>query len=364
MMGDQSLEKFRLEYEKLHRALKKSHEQEKRLVKKCRELNSEILNNQAKIKTALRLSQEDQKTIAHLQKEMEKTWKLVYMSQEKETRAKDTIAALKEEMTNLSKLVERGAGLSVNQENLVKELKQAKDELQRQVDEQSTLLQRMDRQLEEQHSVQEELRAERDEANKQCEEVRERLAVKESDNLREIKRREKTQKELLDARIKLDDCAKSDERLHAEIAKGKAAHSELERQLSDARTTMDKYLKDYDTLFTRTEKVTEDLETQVARNKQLHIDFANLDKEMNLKRIEIGRLNTEKGVLERKLDKEHRAALHFQQAAEDAKTPLLMAQAEIDGLNNTILVRFITYLAVRLLAFLFLVDILVGKSTP
>ena len=75
-MADESLEKFRLEYEKLHRALKKSHEQEKRLVKKCRELNSEILNNQAKIKTALRLSQEDQKTITHLQKEMEKTWKL------------------------------------------------------------------------------------------------------------------------------------------------------------------------------------------------------------------------------------------------------------------------------------------------
>ena len=73
LLGDQSLEKFRLEYEKLHRALKKSHEQEKRLVKKARELNSEILNNQAKIKTALRLSQEDQKTIAHLQKEMEKT---------------------------------------------------------------------------------------------------------------------------------------------------------------------------------------------------------------------------------------------------------------------------------------------------
>jgi predicted lipoprotein len=46
LMGDQGLETFRLEYEKLHRALKKSHEQEKRLVKRCRELNTEILNNQ------------------------------------------------------------------------------------------------------------------------------------------------------------------------------------------------------------------------------------------------------------------------------------------------------------------------------
>lgn len=67
MSGDGLMEKFRLQYEKLHRALKKSHDQEKRLVKKCKELNIEIVNNQTKIKTALRLSQEDQKTITHLQ---------------------------------------------------------------------------------------------------------------------------------------------------------------------------------------------------------------------------------------------------------------------------------------------------------
>ena len=39
LVGDKSLERFRSEYEKLHRALKKSHESEKRLIKKCRELN-------------------------------------------------------------------------------------------------------------------------------------------------------------------------------------------------------------------------------------------------------------------------------------------------------------------------------------
>ena len=39
LVGDQSLERFRAEYDKLHKALKKSHESEKRLIKKCRELN-------------------------------------------------------------------------------------------------------------------------------------------------------------------------------------------------------------------------------------------------------------------------------------------------------------------------------------
>ena len=68
LMGDKSLERFRAEYEKLHKALKKSYEGEKRLTQKCRELNAEIVANAAKVSTALKLSQEDQGTIASLKK--------------------------------------------------------------------------------------------------------------------------------------------------------------------------------------------------------------------------------------------------------------------------------------------------------
>merc|ERR1719171_2560782 len=77
LVGDKSLEHFRLEYEKLHRALKKSHESEKKLIKKCRELNQEIVQNAVKVQTALKLSQEDQATIQSLKKEIERAWKLV-----------------------------------------------------------------------------------------------------------------------------------------------------------------------------------------------------------------------------------------------------------------------------------------------
>jgi chromosome segregation ATPase len=336
-MVDESLEKFRIEYEKLHRALKKSHEQEKRLVKKCRELNGEILSNQAKIKTALRLSQEDQKTITHLQKEMEKTWKLVYMSQEKESKAKETITQLKEEMINLSKLVEKGAGLSLNQENLVKELKQAKEELQRQVEEKTSTIVLLESQLVTQHKVQEELRSERDEALRVITDLKEKLTNKEADNIREIKRREKTQKELQDARNRLDEKQKYEEDLNGEIVKGKTFIIDLERQLNDAKNTMEKYSRDYEQLLTKTQKVSNELDEQEQQNKKLLLNIANLDKEIKLKQMEIGRLNTEKGLLERKFDKEHRAALHYQQLAEEAKTPLLVAQTEIESLKKELI---------------------------
>ena len=334
LLGDQSLERFRLEYEKLHRALKKSHEQEKRLVKKCRELNSEILNNQAKIKTALRLSQEDQKTISHLQKEMEKTWKLVNASQEKETKAKESIAALKEEMASLSRLVERGAGLSITQENMVKELRQAKEELERQLEEQGQQLEMIENQLIEQHKVQEELRGERDDARKTILDLRERVASKEKENARELKRREKMGKELQDVRVRLDEKEKDELKLIADVRSEQLKKAESDRQLVDAKAAMDKMLRDYEALSSRTSKLGEDLETQVTRNKKLVEDALNAEKEMKFKVMEVGRLKTDNDVLERRCEKEKRETMHCKQLLEESKIPLQLAQAEIESLRG------------------------------
>mmetsp|Transcript_55474 Transcript_55474/g.121399 ORF Transcript_55474/g.121399 Transcript_55474/m.121399 type:complete len:866 (-) Transcript_55474:47-2644(-) len=129
LVGDKSLEHFRQEYEKLHRALKKSHESEKHLIKKCRELNTEIVQNAVKVQTALKLSQEDKQTITALKREIERAWKMVETSHEKEQRAKETIQNLKSEISKLGRLVEQGAGLSINQENMVNHLVQEKNDL-------------------------------------------------------------------------------------------------------------------------------------------------------------------------------------------------------------------------------------------
>jgi chromosome segregation ATPase len=109
--GDRSLDKFRTEYEKLHRALLKSHDSEKRLMQKCRELNSELVSNSAKVQSAMKLSEEDKSAITSLRKEIEKAWKMVDAAHEKEQRAKETIQSLRIEINNLSKLVEQGAGM-------------------------------------------------------------------------------------------------------------------------------------------------------------------------------------------------------------------------------------------------------------
>lgn len=83
LAGDAALDRFRAEYEKVFRALKKSHDSEKRLIKKCRELNAEIVSGAAKVQAALKLSDEDRATIAALKKEIENSWRVVDSSHEK-----------------------------------------------------------------------------------------------------------------------------------------------------------------------------------------------------------------------------------------------------------------------------------------
>jgi|Transcript_7503 septation ring formation regulator EzrA len=98
MQGDETLDRFRQEYEKLHRALKRSHEIEKRLIKRCRDLNSDIQTNASHVQEALRLAQEDSELIKSLKSDVEKAWQMVDAAKEKEERSKQTIHNLKLEV--------------------------------------------------------------------------------------------------------------------------------------------------------------------------------------------------------------------------------------------------------------------------
>ncbi|KAG9390827.1 Chromosome partition protein Smc [Carpediemonas membranifera] len=134
LVGDDSLEHFRKEYEKMHRALKKSHENEKRLISRIKTLGGEIASNASKVKSALKISQDDWNAISSLKKEIEQAYSMLDASREKEARSRETVQHLKAEIANLTKLVEQGAGINLGQENTVAELMKQKDELIQQRD--------------------------------------------------------------------------------------------------------------------------------------------------------------------------------------------------------------------------------------
>jgi len=233
LVGDKSLEHFRNEYEKLHRALKKSHESEKHLIKKCRELNAEIVQNAVKVQTALKLSQEDQQTITALKKEIERAWKMVEASHEKEQRARETIQNLKSEITKLGRLVEQGAGLSINQENMVNQLVQEKNDLVKHRDMLQGQVQQMQQQNTDLTAKVAKLEQDRQQGNGELQSLREAFQKLLEEADQQQKRKEKLDKDLKDMRQGLESKQSEVNARREELAHGEEKQKHLTRLLRE-----------------------------------------------------------------------------------------------------------------------------------
>ena len=292
LVGDKSLERFRVEYEKLHRALKKSHESEKRLIKKCRELNQEIVANAAKVQTALKLSQEDQNTIASLKKEIEKAWKMVDASHEKEQRAKETIQQLKLEITNLSRLVEQGAGLTLGQENTVNELSKQKEELTAERDNLTQQLVSARNEIVDLQDRTRSLDTEKQAHLADIETLKEQIGKSKSDVEREQRKKERLEKETKEVKSALE---KKNEEVKAKveaIEKGQEELKRLEMKLKDAEQQVGRSHKENDQLTQKTQKLQQDLEEQISTNAQLLAENSQRQVELKLKGDEINHMRS------------------------------------------------------------------------
>ena len=132
--ADPQLERFRLEYETLYRALKKSHESEKRLVKKCKELTSDVATTVQKTTAAVKLSADDQQQIISLKQDILRTSTAVESSLLKEKETKEELATLREDIEGLRVEVKQGASGSVQQEAKLRDLTGQRDDLMRERD--------------------------------------------------------------------------------------------------------------------------------------------------------------------------------------------------------------------------------------
>jgi len=336
LMGDKNLEKFRIEYEKLHRALTKSYSQEKRLIKKCRELNGEIVNNAAKVSAALKLSQEDQQANSELRKELEKSWQMVDQAQEKELKAKDTINSLKEEITNLSKLVERGAGLSLGQENMLKELVKVRDDLTRENEEKSDRVSLLESQLHCSIKDKEEAEAFIEELREEISELKRSLNKVRGDYEREQRLKDRIDSEFKEISMKYT--AKNTEltQVSSQIGVSKEKILYLETQLSETKVTMGKYIRDYEFLNARTQRLTSDLEDQSERTQFLMKERNGLESDLKVKTGESLRLAANAESLQKQIDSYKKNIILLKQKLEESKTPLIVANNEIEALKKEV----------------------------
>ncbi|KAK7110498.1 cilia- and flagella-associated protein 58-like [Littorina saxatilis] len=338
LTGDRSLEKFRVEYEKLHKALKKSHESEKRLMQKCRELNAEIVANSAKVSTALKLSQEDQATIASLKKEIEKAWKMVDAAHEKETRARETIQSLKQEISNLSKLVEQGAGLTMGQEHSVNELLKMKEDLTKERDEQLQEISRLREDLSDANTKLSESEQKKADAEEKIQQMNQDIQVRSNEAQRESRKKDKMERELKQSKADLDAKNSEIKSLTSQIEKHKSENQKLEQALKEQRVLNERVLKDADITSTRLMKLQADFENQVlaadsmaSENQTRVADLKQKEDESNQLKAETQKLNKMREMIQRKLRQVEDQKGDIERERETLRSQITGLERELDA---------------------------------
>ena len=157
LSGDSSLEVFRAEYEKLHFALKRSHENEEALVAKCEQDTRTITDRAADVQKAIRVSQENTQTIASLRLAIDDGINGLAVLTQNEARSKDLVDGLRSNIAEVQAALNESikqnneAELSLitlkdevgdfgrQSEMLVSQIKQAKQQIEAFTARQSTL---------------------------------------------------------------------------------------------------------------------------------------------------------------------------------------------------------------------------------
>lgn len=334
LMGDRTLEKFKVEYEKLHKALIKSHESEKRLMQKCRELNAELVANSAKVQTALKLGQEDQNTIASLRKELERAWKISDASLEKEQSAKEAIQSLKQEISNLTKLVEQGAGLTMGQEQNVNELVKTRDDLLNEKDKLLDEIVKLREVLETSQSKNLDFEKKIEEANNTISQLDADINTRKMEAQRESRRKDRIERDLKEAKAMVEQKSVELKNVQNNLEKTKGDVNKLEIQQKEQKVILERTLKDSDVLNTRFTKIQHEFEAQVMNNDALANENALKVHELKSREDEVNTLKSDTTKLNRLKDNVQKRLKQVEDQKAETEQEKEMLRSTIQNLDK------------------------------
>ncbi|NWR60208.1 CFA58 protein, partial [Bucorvus abyssinicus] len=343
---DKTLEKFRIEYEKLHAVLKKSHENEKRLMEKCRALNAELVVNSSKVAALTKLSKDDLGTISSMKTEIEKAWKMVDTTHEKEQKAKKTINSLQKEIERLTNLVEQGSGLSLGQEYNIQDLLKLKEEVTEERNQLLSEVVNLRQSLTQATEKQQDAERAKDEADQSIMQLQQEIQLHQNEASREARKKEKMEKELKSLLAEMDNKQAEIKNLQQQIQRNKEEQLKLEQHLKEQKILNEKAGKELEQSQMRNNKLMQESEQHSVMIEKVMRDIQQKTAELKAREdevtqmhLEISKLNKMRDVLqnklcvaeEQKVDAGHEiSTLKHQKSGLERELEAAKKQAEID----------------------------------
>uniref|UniRef100_A0A4W6DUE0 Cilia and flagella associated protein 58 n=1 Tax=Lates calcarifer TaxID=8187 RepID=A0A4W6DUE0_LATCA len=289
LIGDKSMDKIRVEYEKLIHALKKSRENEKRLMSKCRELNAEIVSTSTKVTAALKLSQEDETTITSLKRELDKAWKMVDAAHDKEKRDKETIRNLKDEVANLMKIGEQQTGVSMDQDDLLK----MTEELRKERDQLLTTVEGLRDKLSKATATQQDIETQRQTALDSICQLQQELQVQQNEISREMRLKEKLDKEVKQLHVDMEAKMGDIKALNLQGQKAKEEQQRLEQQLKELKILNERSTKELEQMQVKNTKLQQECEQLSSVKEHLSLENQQSANELKMREEEVTQMRQE-----------------------------------------------------------------------
>uniref|UniRef100_A0A3P9P8R4 Cilia and flagella associated protein 58 n=1 Tax=Poecilia reticulata TaxID=8081 RepID=A0A3P9P8R4_POERE len=287
---DSSLDRIRVEYEKLVQALKKSRENEKRLMSKCRELNAEIASTSTKVATALKLSQEDETTITSLKRELDKAWKLIDAAHDKERKDQETIKDLKEDVFKLTKATEKGSRFLVccalDLIKMIEELTKERDQL-------TNAAADLREKLNKATVTQQDIEAQKETAVEKILKLQQELQVQQNELSRETRLKEKLDKEIQQLHTDMEAKMAEIRALTTQGQKAREEQQRLEQQLRDLKVLHERSTKELEQIQVKSSKLQQECDRLLAAREQLSVENHLKANELKIREEELSHMRQE-----------------------------------------------------------------------
>ncbi|NXA05430.1 CFA58 protein, partial [Sapayoa aenigma] len=331
---DEALEKFRLEYEKLLAVLKKSRENEKRLMERCRKLSAELVEKSSKVAVLTKLSKDDEETISSLKMELEKSWEMVDAAYEKEQQVKGTINSLQKEISRLNSLIKERSGQEYNVEDLLK----LQEELTEERDQLLSEVVKLRQSLAEVTEHQQETEKARNEAEQSVLQLQQDIQLRQNEELREARKKEKMENELTNLLAEMDKKQAEIQNLQKQIERNKEEQLKMEHHLKEQKTLNEKASKELEQLKMKNHKLMQE-------NEQHNVMIDEVMKDVNQKttqlkdredeatqlRLEISKLNKTRDVVQNKLRAAEEQKLHAEHEKEMLKNQISKLERDLEA---------------------------------
>ncbi|KAJ3258086.1 hypothetical protein HK103_004079 [Boothiomyces macroporosus] len=303
------IQKLGLDYEKFNSLLVDSKRQTKSVAQIAAKLSQDLVDNHTKMKTVLKTVQSDRQMISSMRKELKKAWKVVEANTEKELKSKEVISGLKNELAALKYASGDAAAtvagpspdsvnlgknkllsIQLEQEETIKKLLKSKQELEAELVNSANEIKSLKVDLDDSQVKIEQLHKEREYKDEEMLSLKDYLAAKKSEHDREIREREKTEKEL---RYSTDVNEKREAELkvkNEEIKGLKESLMKTELLLQNEKVRAEKLEHERDHLQSIQVRFQQDLDEQAVTNQNLLNKTHEQARKMKAWEEEIARL--------------------------------------------------------------------------